>query len=127
MGDEVDQRAEAQQPEQQLENAAKEGQQQHQRDVVSATGHGQRADAGVEHDGNGGCRAADQVPGRAPQAGDQYRHDGGVKPVFGGQAGDQGVGDGLRQGEDCAAQAYQQVLAQAAARLAGKPAEEGQQ
>jgi hypothetical protein len=27
----------------------------------------------------------------------------------------------LRQGEDCTAQAHQQVLAQAAARLAGEP------
>lgn len=119
MGNEIDQRAKAQKPEQQLEDAAEEGQQQHQGDVIGAAGHGQRADTGVEHDGNGGGRAADQVPGRAPQAGDQHRHDGSVQAVFGGQAGDQGIGDGLWQGEDGTAQANQQVLAQAVARLAG--------
>ncbi|MNP30805.1 hypothetical protein D3C76_1238970 [compost metagenome] len=127
MGDEIDQRAEAQKTQQQLEDAAKEGQQQHQGNVVGTAGDGQRTDAGVEHDGNGRGRATDQVPGRAPQAGDQHRHDGGVQAVFSGQAGDQGVGDRLRQSQDRTAEADQQVLAQATARLPGEPGEERQQ
>ena len=127
VGDEIDQRAEAQHAQQPLEHAAEKGQQEDQADVVAAARHGHGADGGVEDDGDGRRGPADEVPGRTPQAGDQHRHDGRVQPVLGRQAGDQGVGDGLRQGQDRAAEAHQQVAAYAAASLPGQPAQEGQQ
>jgi len=127
MGDKVHQRAEAQQAEQPLEYPGEEGQQQDEGDVVLGAWHGQWADAGVKHDGDGGRGPADQVPGRAPQAGDQYRDDGGVEPVFGRETGDQCVGNRLRQRKHSAAEADDGIPADAGAGLARQPTEEGKE
>ncbi|MNT75070.1 hypothetical protein D3C72_2139350 [compost metagenome] len=75
MRDEIHQRAKAQQPQQPLENTGQECQQQDQHDVVLRGRNGQRTDAGVQDNGDGRCRTADQMPRRAPQARDQNRDD----------------------------------------------------
>jgi len=93
MRDKIHQRAKAQHAQQPLENPGEEGQQQDQGDVVLRPRHGQRADTGVEHNGNRRRGTADQMPGGTPEAGDQHRDDCGVQAVFGWETGDQRVGN----------------------------------
>ncbi|MNE06863.1 hypothetical protein D3C80_994630 [compost metagenome] len=126
MGDKIHQRAEAQHAQQPLEQPGDKCEQQDKRDVVIAAWYGQGADGGVEHDGNSCRRAADQVPGRTPQASDHHRDDRRIEAIFGGQAGNQCIGDGLWQGKDRPAQPHQQVATDAGAGLAWQPGQERQ-
>ncbi len=88
-------------------------------DVVLRRRNGQRTDAGVQDNRNGRRRTADQMPRRTPQAGDQHRDDRGIEAVLGWEAGNQCVGDGLRQRENRAAEADDQVASDAGAGLPG--------
>ncbi|MNO93060.1 hypothetical protein D3C76_846490 [compost metagenome] len=117
--DEIHQRAKPQQTQQPLKEAGKKRQQQDQHDVVLRRWHGQRTDAGVQDNGDGRRRTADQMPGRAPETGDQHRDDCCVQAVFRRQAGNQCVGNGLRQRENRAAEANDQVATDTGAGLPG--------
>ncbi|MCY1374466.1 hypothetical protein D9M69_618100 [compost metagenome] len=117
--DEIHQRAEPQQTQQPLKDTGKKRQQQDQHDVVLRRWNGQRTDAGIQDNGDGGRRTADQMPRRTPEAGDQNGNDCGVQAVFRWQAGDQCVGNGLRQREDRAAEADDQVAPDTGAGLPG--------
>ena len=118
VGDKIHQGAEAQQAQQPLEHSGEKGEQQDQGDVVLGARHGQRTDAGVEHDGNRRRGPADQVPGRTPEAGDQYRNNRSVQAVLRWETGDEGVGNRLRQGQHRAAEADHRVPTEAGAGLA---------
>ena len=59
--------------------------------------------------------------------GDDRRQHGRIQAVLGRQSGDQGVRDGLRQGQDGATEANQQIAAEAALAGVGQPAQERQQ
>ncbi|MNZ75783.1 hypothetical protein D3C78_942690 [compost metagenome] len=98
--DKVDQRAESQQPQQPLKHAGEKGKQQDQGDVVVTAADSQGADTGIENDGYRRGGAADQMPGRAPEASNQHRYDRRIQAIFSGQTGNQGVGDRLWQSQD---------------------------
>ncbi len=125
--DERHQCAEAQQAEQPLEQTGEKGQQQDQGDEALAADVGQGADAGEQHDGDGRRWPADQMPGRAPQAGDDYRHDGRIQAVLCRQPGNQRIGQRLRQRQDGPGQADQGIVAEGAPVDPWQPAQERQQ
>ena len=116
---EIHQCAEPQQTQQPLENPGQECQQQDQSDVVLRRGDGQRTDAGVQDNGDGRRRTADQMPRRTPQTGNQHRDDRRVQTVFRWQAGNQRVGNGLWQRENRATEADNQIATNAGASLPG--------
>ena len=98
MGDEIDQHAHARQPQNQLEQAGKEGQGQHHADELRRAGFGQDVRIDGEYgDGNRGGRPGNQMPAGAEQGGDDGRHHRGIEAVFGRHAGDGGKGHALRQ------------------------------
>jgi hypothetical protein len=67
------------------------------------------------------------MPRRTPEASDQHRNDRGVQAVFRRETGDQGVGNGLRQRKNGAAEANDQVTPDAGAGLPGQPGKEGKE
>ena len=122
-----DQGAEARQPERELERAGHEGQRQHHPDVLGAAGLGERGDGGEHDDRDRRRRPGDQVAGGAEQRGDHRRHDRASTARTRGQAGDHRERHALRQHDDRAGDAGQQVGARAAGGDQIAPAQERQQ
>ena len=112
---EVGDRAEAKRADHELDRADQHGHRERERDV------GRRADRGERRQGREQGkrvrvgRPRDDVPARAEQCRDDARNDRGVEAVFGRQPGKRREGDPLRQDEQRAEEARDQVGAHARA------------
>jgi hypothetical protein len=124
---EVDQRAQLGDPHRQLHRTDQQAQREHQRDVVGAAWNRQRRDRG-EHDQRQRVgRAADLLPRRAPQRGDDRRHHRAVEPVLRRQPGQRRIRNTLRQHDQRADEAGHRVGAHRRPVDTGAPGEKGKE
>ena len=94
-------------------------------DVLRRAGFGLVRERGEDGDRDRGGRAGNEVPAGAEQRGDDRRHHGGVEAVLRRQAGDGGEGDALRQDDQRAGEAGDQVVAQCLPTYQRPPLKEG--
>ena len=127
MRNEIHQRAHARQAQRHLENADLQRQGEDQPDILRCARFGQVVDGGVNGDRDRRGRSRHQVPRGAEQRGDYRRDHRRIQAILRRQAGDGGKGHALRQHDECAGQAGEQVLAQRLPCDQRPPAQEGKQ
>jgi hypothetical protein len=123
----VDERAHAGDAHDQHQDAGQEGECESKLHILFGSGHSERAQCCEHHDGHGGGRARDEVPGRAEQRADDRRDHCRVHTILWWQAGDRRVGDRLGQDKDCARETGDGIRAKTLPVDARAPAEEGKQ
>ena len=127
MRDEIHQRAETREAHRQLQEAHEERERQHELDVGRAARIGKRRHRREDRQRQRVRRPRHLMPRRSPERGDDDGKHRAVEPVLGRHSGERREGHGLRQHDQRADKARQQVGAHGAAGDAVAPRQKGKE
>ena len=109
MGEEIEQGSHPKNAEQDLEDAGQQGQEDDAGIKPLGMLGGQRSNTGGGQQRGHGDRARGKLAGRSEDGADNGGNQGGIESIIGRHPGQSGIGEGLRDGNQCHRDACEQV------------------